>query len=278
MASAKKNFMETIGVIAGNGDFPGLVIREAKRQGYRVILSAIEKETTSSFLALADKAQWIKIGELKKLVRFFKSEGVTQAIMAGKVEKVRLFQGNVRPDLEMVKVVAKVRDFKDDSLLSGIADYLESTGIRLLDSTLFLKNAMPAEGILSKKKPSKELAEDIAFGFKTAKAIAGLDIGQTVAVKKKAVLAVEAIEGTDQTIRRAGELGGGKITIVKVAKPNQDMRFDVPCVGLHTLKELKAGKVAAFAFEAGKTIFLNLDEFIKEADRINMVVAGVRNE
>lgn len=270
--------MKTIGVIAGNGQFPGLVVQELKRQGIRSVLCGLEKETDPLIFKQADCAQWIKIGELKKLARFFKAEGVCEALMAGKVEKVRLFQENVRPDLEMMKVIAKVRDFKDDSLLLGIAGYLQSEGIQLLDSTLFLKDAMPPKGILSKKKPSKEIEEDIRFGFKMAKAMGGLDIGQTVVVKKKAVMAVEAIEGTDLAIERGGQLGGKQVTVVKTAKPDQDMRFDVPCVGMNTMEKLKAAQAAAFAFEAGKTIFLNLKEFIAAADLNGMVVIGVNDE
>ena len=262
-------------MIAGNGRFPILAAKEARSQGYRVAICGIEEEADGSLQKIADVFQWVKIGELKKLVKFFKAESVHEVIMAGKVEKVRLFQENVRPDFEMVKVVMKTRDFKDDSLLLGITHYLHEQGIDVLDSTFFLKYALPGPGVLGKKKPSKEILENIEFGFQMAKSIAGLDIGQTVVVKKKAVVAVEAIEGTDQAIRRGAILGNQKVTVIKVAKPKQDMRFDVPTVGLNTLKELIAAKAEAFAFEAGKTLFVDQDEFVQKANEKGIVLVGV---
>lgn len=267
--------MKTIGIIAGNGRFPVLAAKEARESGYRVMVCGIEKEADPALEKISDAFAWVKIGELKKLVKFFRSQGVHEAIMAGKVEKVRLFQENVRPDLEMVKVLMKTRDFKDDSLLAGIADYLHGEGIDLMDSTFLMRHSLPGPGVLGKKRPSKEVMEDLEFGFRMAKVTAGADIGQTVVVKKKAVLAVEAIEGTDHAIRRGGALGGGKVTAVKVAKPNQDMRFDVPAAGLKTLKALIDVKAEAFGFEAGKTIFLDRDDFLRRADEAGIAVVGL---
>lgn len=252
-----------------------MAVHEARASGYQVAVAAIIKEADPVLEKMADACTWVKIGELKKLVKFFRAQGIHEAIMAGKVEKVRLFQENVKPDLDMIKVLMKTRDFKDDSLLGGIANYLHGEGIDLLDSTFLMKYALPGPGVLGKRRPSKEMMEDIEFGFRMAKAIAGLDIGQTVIVKKKAVIAVEAIEGTDRAIRRGGELAGGRITVVKVAKPGQDMRFDVPAVGLGTLKELIAVKAEAFAFEAGKTLLMDRDEFIKRSDAKGISVVGV---
>lgn len=267
--------MKTIGIIAGNGRFPLLALKEARREGYRIAVCAIEKEADAGLSKMADSCQWVKVGELKKMVKFFRAEGVHEAIMAGKIEKVRLFQENVKPDLEMLKVVMKTRDFKDDSLLSGIANYLHSEGIDLMDSTIFMRDALPKGGVLGKRKPSKENWEDLKFGYRMAKGIAALDIGQTVIVKKKAVLAVEAIEGTDAAIHRAAALGDGKITVVKVAKPNQDMRFDVPAVGLRTLKSLVDARAEAFGFEAGKTIFLDREEVLEKADKAGIAMVGL---
>ncbi len=267
--------IKTIGIIAGNGRFPLLVAKEARNQGLRVAICGIYKEADPSLEKVADVFQWTKVGELKKLVKFFRAQTVHEAVMAGKIEKVRLFQENVNPDFEMVKVLMKTRDFKDDSLLSGIAHYLHEQGIDLMDSTLLLKDSLPGPGVLGKKKPSKEILEDLQFGFQMAKSIAGLDIGQTVVVKKKAVLAVEAIEGTDHAIRRGAELGAGKIVVVKVAKPNQDMRFDVPAVGMATMRELIAAKAEAFGFEAGKTIFIDQKEFVEKADQKGIVLFGI---
>ena len=268
--------MKTLGLIAGKGRFPFLVAEEAKRAGYRVVCCGISKEAEANLGKATDAYREIKLGQLKALRDFFKREGVSEAIMAGKIEKVRVFQGDVRPDLEMAKVLLKTRDFRDDSLLGGIAHYLSEHGIELQDSTRFLKEALLGEGVLGKRRPSREVQEDIDFGWGVAKALAGLDIGQTVVVKRKAVLALEAIEGTDETIRRGGVLGQGGITVVKVAKPNQDMRFDVPAVGLGTLERLIEAKAKALAFEAGKTIFMDRVEFIKKADQAGMALVGLR--
>ena len=175
----------------------------------------------------------------------------------------------------MMKVLMTLKDHKDDSLLGGIAKYLYKQGIVLQDSTCLLKHMMPGPGVLGKRKPSKAVLENIRFGFEMAKQISGADIGQTVIVKKKTVLAVEAIEGTDLAIRRGGELGEGEIIAVKVAKPNQDMRFDVPAVGLTTLEGLIAAKAAAFAFEAHKTLFIGMDIFVEKANRAGIALYGV---
>lgn len=270
--------MKTLGIIAGNGRFPSLVAEEARKKGFALAICALEKEADPGLKRGAEFFTWVKLGELKKVAHFFKKAGTGEAVMAGKVQKVRLFQENVRPDFEMVKILMKTRDFKDDSLLSAIADYLEGQGIRVLDSTSLVKDRMPGAGVLTKRKPSKEVWEDIRFGFDLAKAVAGLDLGQTVVVKKKAAIAVEAIEGTDEAIRRGGKLASGEVTVVKVAKPEQDMRFDVPAVGMNTLRELRDAKAAAFAFEAGRTIFLDQEEFIEEADACGIAVVGVKKD
>ncbi len=266
--------MKTVGLIAGRGRFPFLVAEGARRAGYRIVCCGIAKEWDPELGKVADAYQEIKLGQLKRLRDFFKQEGVSEAIMAGKIEKVRIFEGEVRPDLEMAKVLLKIKDLRDDSLLGGVADYLASQGIELKDSTRFLKEALPGKGILGKRAPTREAEEEIEFGWKIAKSLAALDTGQTVVVKQKAVLALEAIEGTDEAIRRGGILGKGGITVVKVAKPNQDMRFDVPAVGLTTLERLVEAKAKALAFEAGKTLFLELEEFIRRADQAGIALVG----
>lgn len=267
--------MKTIGIIAGNGVFPIQILEKAKQKEYRVVVAGILSEAAATLELKADAFEWIKIGQLKKLKDFFKKNHVTNAVMAGKIEKVRLFQGNVQPDFEMVKVLMKLKDYKDDSLLGGIADYLESQEIHLLDSTTFIKDEMPGKGVLGKIQPSKEILDDISFGFTMAKSIAGLDIGQTVVVKKKAVMAVEAIEGTDLAIQRGAQLGREGVVVVKVSKPNQDMRFDVPAIGLETMRHLIRVKASAIAFEADKTIFFDRDQVLKEADENKIAVYGV---
>lgn len=267
--------MKTLGLIAGNGRFPFLVAEEARAQGYRVVVAGLEKEADPALASTADVFFPVKIGALARLVKSFRAYGVSEAVMAGKVEKVRLFQENVRPDLAMVKVLLKARDFKDDSLLGGIAEYLDREGITILDSTRFVQKAMPGSGVLGKKKPSREGWDDIRFGFRLAKEIAGLDIGQTVAVKRKAVVAIEAIEGTDAAIRRAGGLSGGGFTVVKVAKPKQDLRFDVPAVGMNTMKALGEAGAQTLAFEAEKTLVMDRESLVREADRRGIAVISV---
>ncbi|MBU9888878.1 MAG: UDP-2,3-diacylglucosamine diphosphatase LpxI [Candidatus Omnitrophica bacterium] len=270
--------MKSMGLIAGNGRFPVLVAEEAKRAGYRIVVAGIEQEAEACLERMADTFRWVKVGELKRLADLFRDEGVHEAIMAGKIEKVRFFKENVRLDLDMMKVLMKLRDHKDDSLLGGIADYLFAKGVTLLDSTFLLKHCMPGPGVLGKRKPGKHALENIAFGFEMAKRISGADIGQTVIVKKKAVLAVEAIEGTDEAIRRGGTLGQGRVTVVKVAKPGQDMRFDVPAVGLTTLERLREAKAEAFAFEAYKTLFIGMDLFVEKANRAGIALYGVERK
>lgn len=266
---------KTVGLIAGNGRFPLLFAQQARARGYRVVTCGIEKEADSLLVKTSDEFEWVKIGELKKMVKFFRSHGVHEAVMAGKVEKVRLLQENVRPDLDMLGVLMKLKDHKDDSLLGGIADYLHHQGVDLMDSTFLMDDYLPGAGPLGKRKCSKEDFENVNFGFKIAKHIAAEDIGQTVVVKNKTAVAVESVEGTDQAILRGGQLGGGDVIVVKVAKPKQDMRFDVPAAGLTTLESLIAAQAKVFAFEAGKTLFLDLELFVERANKAGIALYGV---
>lgn len=264
--------MKTVGLIAGNGRFPLLIAQEMRKEGYEVASCAILGEADSRIEQLSRRTLWVKLGELGKVIDFFSQEGVTEALLAGKVTKTSLFKGDIKPDLEMIKAVASIRDWKDDSLLGAVVRQLEKKGIRILESTAFLKKSLPGPGVLTRRKPNAEEREDIEFGWCLAKEMGRLDIGQTVVVKAKAVLAVEAIEGTDEAIRRAGLLGGPGAVVVKVAKPKQDMRFDVPAVGLSTLQVMKEIKAACLALEAGKTIVLDRDQFASEADAAGIAV------
>ncbi len=267
--------IKTVGLIAGNGRFPLLFAQQARARGYRVVTCGIEKEAEPMLAQVSDQFEWVKIGELKKLVKVFRAAGVHEAVMAGKVEKVRLLQENFRPDLDMIGMLMKLKDHKDDSLLGGIADYLHHHGIDLMESTWLMDDFLPGPGPLGKRKCSKEDLENINFGFKIAKHIAAEDIGQTVVVKNKTVVAVESVEGTDQAILRGGNLAGGDIVVVKVAKPRQDMRFDVPAVGLTTLESLITAKAKVFAFEPGKTLFLDRELFIERANKAGIAIYGV---
>ena len=266
---------KTLGVITGNGILPEFVLREAKRAGYRVVLCAVQGETDPTVSSLADETEWIRLGQLGRLIKFFKAKGVQEAIMAGKITKTNLFRGDVRPDLEMIKALAKVKDHSDDSLLRSVVDHLGNQGIQILDTaSLLSEEALPRKGVLTTRKPSKKEIEDIEFGWRLAKEMGRLDVGQTVVVKNKAVLAVEAIEGTDETILRGGSLGAGGVIVVKVAKPKQDMRFDVPTVGLGTLAAMIKAKACVLAFEAGKTIILEHRRFIEKANQHKITVLG----
>ena len=267
--------MKTVGLIAGKGRFPILFAQQARARGYRVVTCGIEKEAEPLMAQISDQFEWVKIGELKKLVKIFRAAGVHEVVMAGKVEKVRLLQENVRPDLDMLGVLMKLKDHKDDSLLGGIAAYLHHQGIDLMDSTWLMDDFLPGPGPIGKRKCSKEDFENVNFGFKIAKHIAAEDIGQTVVIKNKTVVAVESVEGTDQAILRGGHLGGGEVVVVKVAKPRQDMRFDVPAVGLTTLESLIEAKARVFAFESGKTLFLDLELFLERANKAGIALYGV---
>ncbi|MBI4358391.1 MAG: UDP-2,3-diacylglucosamine diphosphatase LpxI [Candidatus Omnitrophica bacterium] len=266
---------ETLGIITGNGKLPELILKEVKKSGYRVVLCAIQGETDPTISSLADKTEWIRLGQLGRVIKFFEAEGVREAIMAGKITKTNLFRGDVRPDLEMIKAIGRVKNHSDDSLLGGIVDHLGSRGIQILDTTRLLsQETLPQKGVLTARKPSKREIEDIEFGWHLAKEMGRLDIGQTVVIKNKAVLAVEAVEGTDEAILRGGALGAGDVVVVKVSKPKQDMRFDVPTIGLGTLAAMIRARACALAFEAGKTIVLERRRFIEKANRHKITVLG----
>lgn len=270
--------MQRLGLIAGRGVFPFLVAKEARREGREVFTAALSGEASEEIEKVSSKVQWVKLGELGKLARFFKQETVREAIMAGQVRKPKLFSGHVRPDFDMVKVLATLQNWKDESLLSAIADYLEKQGIRIIDSTTYLSDSLPAEGVLSKRKPTKKEWEDIAFGFRMAKQIAGLDIGQTVVVKERCVVAVESIDGTDETIRRGGRLGINNSVVVKVSRPKQDMRFDVPAIGLDTVRVAIDSGISTIALEAKRTILFDESESLKLANQAKLSIVSVSPE
>ena len=265
---------QMIGLIAGNGKLPLLVAEQAKREAYALHVCAIHGETDAAISEMADSIEWVRLGQLKRLIDYFKKRGVRQAIMAGKITKTNIFKGDVRPDFDMLQLMTFIKDRKDDTLLGAVASHLKKNGIELLSSVSLLSSLLPKAGVLSKRKPTKEDESEIEFGWKVAKEIAGMDIGQTVVIKNKSVLAVEAIEGTDQAILRGGELVSGDVAVIKVAKPKQDMRFDVPTVGLQTLEIMIRAKVRLLAFEAGKTILMDRDQFLKKADQHRMVVVA----
>lgn len=263
------------GLIAGNGQFPFLAVEGARRQGVSLSVVAIREETDKRIEEVADKVLWVGIGQLGKMISFFKKEGVSQAMMCGQVKHVQIFSGAL-PDLRMLKMLFGLRQRNTDSLIGAVADELAKDGIELIDSTFFIKDQLAQEGVLTKRKPDETEQGNLEYGLHIANEIARLDLGQTIVVRAKACVAIEAMEGTDATIKRAGELARGKLTVVKVAKPNQDMRFDVPVVGVPTIEMMIAASATCLSLTAGKTLMFDKEEMIALANRNKIcIVANV---
>jgi len=254
------------GLIAGNGKFPFMVVDGARQAGVPLVVAAIREETDPDMDQRAERVQWVGIGQLGRMIRFFKEEGVEKAIMAGQVKHVQIFSRAV-PDARMLKVLLKLPRRNTDALIGAIASELQSEGIELVDSTCFLQDSLPKSGTLTRRQPSKQEREDIEYGLEIAREIARLDLGQTIVVRARACVAIEAMEGTDATIRRAGQLVNGKLTVVKVAKPNQDMRFDVPVVGVPTIEAMVEAGATCLSITAGKTLMFDRDEMIRAAEK-----------
>jgi len=268
--------MDKIGLIAGNGNFPIAFARAAREKGMQVIAVAHEGETLPELAECVDSITWIKVGQLSKLIRTFQDQGVRDVLMAGGIKKTRLFKGGM-PDFRAMALLARMIHKKDDSILRAFAQELESEGIMVRESTLFLDNIVATNGILTKRKPTKEERQDIKFGWQMAKEIGRLDIGQTVVVKDQAVLAVEAIEGTDEAIRRGGTLCGGGAVVIKVCKPQQDLRFDLPAIGLLTIKTMAQVKASCLAIEAGKTIIIDRQAVIHDAEQAGIAIVAMHD-
>jgi DUF1009 family protein len=262
------------GLIAGNGRFPFLVLEGARRAGVALAVAAIREEADPAIARGAESLEWVRIGQLGKLIRFFKREGVTHAIMAGQVKHVQIF-GNAIPDARMLKMLLRLPRRNTDALIGGIADELAGEGIELIDSTYFLPNHLPAAGVQTRRPPSEQERGDIEYGLAVAQVTAGLDLGQTIVVRAKACVAIEAMEGTDATITRAGGLARGRLTVIKIAKPNQDMRFDVPVVGLPTVETMVAAGATCLCLTAGKTLMFDRGEMIRRADAARISIVAV---
>jgi DUF1009 family protein len=268
-----------LGLIAGNGRFPFLVLDAARSAGHDVTVIALKEET---FPELAQSAarppstplHWISIGQLGTCIRLLKDAGISEAVMAGQVKHTKLF--DVRPDLALGKVLMRLATKNTDSLISGVADALRAEGITLIESTAFLAPLMAGEGTLTRRGPDEDERRDLEFGYRVADAVAGMDVGQTVAVKSLAVVAVEAMEGTDAVIARAGQLAGAGVRIVKVAKPNQDMRFDVPVVGVSTIEAMHAAGATLLSVDAGKTLMIDGSAILRAADAAGICIVGRR--
>ena len=261
------------GLIAGNGVFPFLVVEGARKQGASLVVAAIKEETDKSIEQIAEKVVWVGIGQLGKMISFFKNEGVERVIMAGQVKHIQIFSGAF-PDWRMAKMLYNLPRRNTDSLIGGIADELAKDNIELIDSTYFIKDNLAQTGVLSRRKPDETERGNIQYGLNIANEIARLDLGQTIVVRAKACVAIEAMEGTDATIRRAGELAKGRLTVVKVAKPNQDMRFDVPVVGVPTIEQMIKSGATCLSLTAGKTLIFDKEEMLNLANRSKIAVVA----
>lgn len=261
------------GLIAGNGRFPFLVIDGARRAGVELAVVAIKEETDPDIEKIAQNITWVGIGQLSKMIAFFNNNGVTQAIMAGQVKHVQIFSGAL-PDLRMVKMLWNLPRRNTDALIGGVADEMAKEGIELIDSTFFVKDHLAPSGVLTKRKPTDIELGNIEYGLHIAREIARLDLGQTIVIRGKACVAIEAMEGTDATIRRAGELANGKLTVVKVAKPGQDMRFDVPVIGVPTIQTIIDAGATCLSVTAGKTLIFERNEMLALAEKHKISIVG----
>ena len=262
-----------LGLIAGNGNFPFLVIAGAHRAGVQVAVAAIREETDPAIEQIADRLTWVGIGQLGKMLKFFKTEGVDKAIMAGQVKHVQIFS-NAIPDVRMLKMLLRLPKRNTDSLIGAVASELAHEGIELIDSTHFLKDQLPTVGTLTRRAPDDRERSDVEYGLEVAREIARLDLGQTIVVRDRACVAIEAMEGTDATIKRAGELANGKLTVVKVAKPGQDMRFDVPVIGLPTIETMIQAGATCLSITAAKTLIFDREAMLERANEAKISVIG----
>ncbi len=266
---------EPIGIIAGGGQFPCLFARRAKAQGRRVVVVAHRGETAPEITEVADAVYWVHLGQLGRILKYFRREAVREAVFLGTITKTRIFR-DIRPDLKGLTLWGRIQVKHDDAILRAFADELEKQGIMVRESTLYLQDLLFPAGILGRHRPSREEQQDIRFGWRMARAIGELDIGQTVVVRNATVLAVEAIEGTDAAIRRGGSLGHEKAVVVKVRKPGQDFRFDLPAIGLTTIDSMREVKARVLAVEAGQALLFDRQQMIEHADRAGICVIGVR--
>lgn len=267
-----------IGLIAGNGRFPFLVLDAARAQGHEVTVIAAKEETFSELNEAArrhaSQIHWISLGQLGKCIELLQKAGVTHAVMAGQVKHNKIFSGGIVPDMTFLSVLRQLASKNTDGLIGAVASVLKQRGIELLDSTALLQPLLAGSGVLTRRAPSEMEQKDFEFGHRIADAIAGLDIGQTVAVKQQAVVAVEAMEGTDEVIARAGRVAGPDVCIVKVAKPNQDMRFDVPVIGVATIQAMRSAGAGALSVDAGRTLILDGDAVVTAADEAGITIVG----
>ena len=280
MTTAKEKF----GLIAGNGKFPFLVLDAAKSRGYDVVVAAIKEETFPEIEQHGAAAvHWLSLGELSKLIETFRAEGVTRATMAGQVKHKQIFS-SIKPDWKLAKLLMSLATRNTDSLIGAVAKVLEEEGIHLMKSTELLEPLLAKSGVMTRRKPTDQEQTNITYGRAVAHHVARFDIGQTVVIAEAACVAIEAMDGTDQAILRGGEimkslhgeasLFSRALTVVKVAKPNQDMRFDVPVVGIHTIETMKKAGASCLALDAGRCLVLDGDEVFRMADAEGIAIVA----
>jgi len=266
------------GLIAGNGRFPFLVLEGARSQGIEMAVIALREEASPELEAVAQRLHWVSLGELSRTLELLHGEGVTHAVMAGQVKHNKIFS-TIRPDWKLAKLLFSLPRKNTDSLIGAVARVLESEGIELVDSTAFLRPLVPNPGVLTRRAPDARESADIAYGREIALQLAGLDLGQTVVIRDRACVAVEAMEGTDETIERAARIAsGGSLVVVKVAKPKQDMRFDVPVVGLRTVEVMKRSAVTALAIDAGRTLIFERPKVIEAAEAAGIAIEALSGD
>ena len=272
MAAPEKSNPSGWGLIAGNGDFPFLVLEGARSRGIEMAVVAIREEASPELERVTKRLHWVSLGELSRTIELLHQEGVKHAVMAGQVKHNKIFSA-IRPDWRLAKLLFSLPAKNTDSLIGAIAGVLSDEGIELVNSTKFLGPLLPEAGVLTRRAPDESEAADIAYGHKVARQIAGLDLGQMVVVRDRACVAIEAMEGTDETIERAARITGGqKLVVVKVSKPLQDMRFDVPVVGLKTIEVMRKANATALAIDAGRTLLFDRDELIRAADDAGIAI------
>lgn len=268
---------ERIGLIAGNGRFPIIFADNARRLGYHVSAVAHEGETEPELAGHVDRIHWIKIGQLNKLIKAFKEDGVHQAVMLGGIKKTHVFT-TLRPDFRTLAMATRLALWKDDDILRELAKELEREGIVICESTFGLEGILVEEGTLTERAPSEKEWEDIRYGWEVAHEIGRLDIGQCVVVKDRVVVAVEAVEGTDGAIKRGGDLAKEGAVVVKRSKPQQDLRFDLPAVGPRTIEVMASVKASVLAIEAGRTILLDREIMLDKARSARIAIVGIKQE
>ncbi|HXJ16562.1 MAG TPA: UDP-2,3-diacylglucosamine diphosphatase LpxI [Candidatus Polarisedimenticolia bacterium] len=272
MAVTAENTLGNWGLIAGNGDFPFLVLEGARSRGIEMAVIAIREEASPALERAAKRLHWISLGELSRGIELLHQEGVKRAVMAGQVKHNKIFS-SIRPDWRLAKLLFSLPAKNTDSLIGAVARVLEDEGIELVDSTKFLGPLLPAAGVLTQRAPDASESADIEYGRQVAHQIAGLDLGQTVVVRDRACVAVEAMEGTDETIERAARIAGGqKLAVVKVSKPRQDMRFDVPVIGLKTIEVMRRSNATSLAIDAGRTLLFDREALIRAADEAGIAI------